>query len=230
MTTQTLDKTALDTPILEFKNVNFSWPGGHGLSDVSFAVPAGQFVLISGPSGAGKSTLLRLAVRLEEVAQGEILLRGSPIDTFNPPELRTRVGFVQQTPVILAGTVRENLLMPFTLQVRKGIPVPDDNVLLEWLEKLALENVALDADALTLSVGQKQRLCLIRSVLPKPDAICFDEPTSSLDRESRECVERVAEDLAGQGIAILMVSHTSYHPACPHMHVTVADGKVEVLS
>ncbi|OEU67337.1 MAG: ABC transporter ATP-binding protein [Desulfovibrio sp. S3730MH75] len=230
MTTQALDKTAHPTSILEFKNVNFNWPGGHGLSDVSFAVPAGQFVLISGPSGAGKSTLLRLAVRLEEVAQGAVLLRGTSIDTFNPPELRTRIGFVQQTPIILAGTVRENLLMPFTLQVRKGTPVPDDGVLSDWLEKLALGHVALDTDALTLSVGQKQRLCLIRSVLPKPDAICFDEPTSSLDRESRERVEQVVEDLAAQGIAILMVSHTSYHPACPYMHVIVADGKVEVLS
>ncbi|MBI9111933.1 ABC transporter ATP-binding protein [Maridesulfovibrio ferrireducens] len=223
------DEVEQGVPVLEFKNVNFSWPDGLELNDISFAVPAGQFVLISGPSGAGKSTLLRLAVRLEEVQQGAILLRGTSIDTFYPPELRTRIGFVQQTPIVLPGSVRDNLLMPFTLQIRKKSITPDDKFLMVWMEKLALEGVSLDAEASSLSVGQRQRICLIRSVLSKPDAICFDEPTSSLDRESRERVEEVAEDLAKQEIAILMVSHTSYHPTCPHMHITVADGKVEVL-
>ncbi len=61
-------------------------------------------------------------------------------------------------------------------------------------------------------------------------AICFDEPTSALDRESRERVEQIAEELAAEGISVLMVNHTSYHPSCPHMHLTVADGKVEVIS
>nr|WP_239060926.1 ATP-binding cassette domain-containing protein [Desulfovibrio sp. JC022] len=224
------EESSGEIPVLEFKNVSFNWPGGKGLRDVSFAVPAGQFVLISGPSGAGKSTLLRLAVRLEEVGQGEIFLSGEPVQSYFPPELRTRIGFVQQTPTVLPGTVRDNLLMPFTLDVRKGSSVPSDDDLAYWLERLALGDVALDSEASDLSVGQRQRLCLIRSVLPKPIAICFDEPTSALDRESRERVERVAEELAAEGITVLMVNHTSYHPSCPHMHLTVSEGKVEVLS
>ncbi len=216
-------------PVLEFRNVDFNWPGGKGLKNVSFAVPIGQFVLISGASGAGKSTLLRLAVRLEEINQGEILLQGEPLDSIYPPLMRTRIGFVQQTPTILPGSVRANLLMPFSLQIRKGVKTPDDSVLRNWLDRLALKDVGLDDDADELSVGQRQRLSLIRSVLPRPAVICFDEPTSALDRESRELVEDVAEELAAEGIAILMVNHTSYHPQCPHMHLTVVDGKVEVI-
>lgn len=215
-------------PVLEFKNVSFCWAGGKGLSNVSFAVPAGQFVLISGVSGAGKSTLLRLAVRLEETVQGQILLQGEAVDTIYPPFMRTRIGFVQQAPTILHGSVRDNLLMPFTLQVRKDEQGPEDCELRRWLDRLALDDIGLDDEAEDLSIGQKQRLCLIRSVLPRPAAICFDEPTSSLDRESRERVEEVAEELAAEGITILMVNHTSYHPQCPHMHITVVDGKVEV--
>ena len=217
------------TPVLEFKNVSFNWPDGTGLKNVSFAVPKGQFVLISGPSGAGKSTLLRLAVRLEEIQHGEILLHGSSITTLYPPVLRTRIGFVQQTPIVLPGTVRSNLLMPFTLTSRKDCTQPKDSELLYWMDRLSLGHISLETEATNLSVGQKQRLCLIRSVLPKPDVICFDEPTSSLDRESREQVEQAAEELAGNGISILMVNHTSYHPTCPHMHITVSNGTVEVL-
>ena len=217
------------TPVLEFDTVSFSWPGGTGLRNVSFTVPQGQFVLISGPSGAGKSTLLRLVVRLEEIEKGRILLRGTPIDSFYPPELRTRIGFVQQQPMLTPGTVRENLLFPFSLHSRKNCTAPDDETLRRWLNKLALETISLDTPAETLSVGQQQRLCFIRAVLTEPDVICFDEPTSSLDRESRECVEHAAEELAKQGTSILMVNHTSYHPTCPHMHLSVADGIVSVV-
>ncbi|WP_203544743.1 ATP-binding cassette domain-containing protein [Desulfovibrio sp. JC010] len=224
------EESAGETPVLEFRNVSFNWPGGKGLSDVSFAVPAGQFVLISGPSGAGKSTLLRLAVRLEEAGQGEILLKGDSVQSMYPPELRSRIGFVQQTPTVLPGSVRENLLMPFTLDIRKGLAAPSDDVLSQWLERLALSDVSLESKAADLSVGQRQRLCLIRSVLPKPAVICFDEPTSALDRESRVLVEEVAEELAAEGVSVLMVNHTSYHPSCPHMHLTVSEGWVEVLS
>ncbi len=218
-----------EAPVLEFKNVFFSWPGGKGLSDVSFAVPAGQFVLISGPSGAGKSTLLRLAVRLEEASQGNIFLSGKSLKSYYPPELRAKIGFVQQTPTVLPGSVRDNLLLPFTLNVRKGEAAPSDKVLLQWLGRLGLADVELDSDAYGLSVGQRQRLCLIRSVLPKPLAICLDEPTSALDLESRERVEEIAEELAAEGITVFMVNHTGYYPGCPHMHLTVYEGKVEVL-
>lgn len=215
-------------PVLTFDNVSFSWPGGTGLRNVSFTIHKGQFVLISGASGSGKSTLLRLVVRLEEPERGRILLNGTPLNTFFPPTLRTHIGFVQQQPIIISGSVRENLVFPFALHSRKNQPAPEDRVLLEWLDRLALSQVSLEASAQTLSIGQQQRLCFIRAVLTNPDVICLDEPTSSLDRESREAVEMAAEELIQQGISVLMVNHTSYHPTCPHMHLHVADSTVSV--
>lgn len=216
-------------PVLKFTNVNFCWPGGAGLQDVSFEIPNGQFVLISGPSGSGKSTLLRLVIRMEEISSGTIYLNGTPISSFYPPELRTHIGFVQQQPTLISGTVRANLLLPFTLQSRKNCTLPDDKILHQWLSRLALDTISLDAPAQVLSIGQQQRLCFIRAVLPNPELICLDEPTSALDMESRECVEHAAEELIKQGTSILMVNHTSYHPACPHMHLSVTNGTVSIL-
>ncbi|WP_027362058.1 ATP-binding cassette domain-containing protein [Halodesulfovibrio aestuarii] len=218
------------TPVLEFKNVSFTWPGGIGLHNVSFSIPEGQFVLISGSSGSGKSTLLRLIVRLEEACKGEILLHGTPITTFYPPRLRTHIGFVQQQPILIPGSVRQNLLFPFALHSRKNCTQPEEKILIHWLQRLALGNISLETPAETLSMGQQQRVCFIRAVLTNPDIICFDEPTSSLDRESRECVEYAAEELVQQGTSVVMVNHTSYHPTCPHMHLSVADGTVSVLT
>lgn len=220
----------ISTPVLKFTNVNFSWPGGAGLRNISFEIPKGQFVLISGPSGSGKSTLLRLVIRMEEISSGTIYLSGTPISSFYPPELRTHIGFVQQQPTLISGTVKANLLFPFTLQSRKNCIQPKNNVLRQWLNKLALDTISLDAPAQVLSIGQQQRLCFIRAVLTKPELICLDEPTSALDMESRECVEHAAEELIKQGTSILMVNHTSYHPTCPHMHLSVENGTVSVLS
>ncbi|WP_432735293.1 ABC transporter ATP-binding protein [Maridesulfovibrio sp. FT414] len=215
-------------PVLEFRDVNFNWPGGRGLRDVSFSVFPGRFVLITGLSGAGKSTLLRLIVRLEEIDSGQILFEGESLGSFYPPLLRTRIGFVQQTPTVLPGSVRDNLLLPFRFQVRKENDIPEDGVLLGWMDRLGLDGFGLDSAAGDLSVGQKQRLCLIRSVLPRPAVLCFDEPTSALDPGSRARVEEVAEELVSEGITVLMVSHTGYRPGCPHMCISVADGRVEV--
>lgn len=222
------DDSVGGNPALEFRNVSFSWAGGRGLCNVSFSVPGGQFVLISGPSGAGKSTLLRLAVRLEEAEQGQILLDGEPLDSIYPPLLRSRISYVQQTPVLLPGTVRDNLLMPFSLRVRKDADVPADSLLQEWMERLDLGDVGLASGADELSVGQRQRVCLIRSILTRPEVICFDEPTSALDQASREKVEHAAEQLAADGVAVLMVNHTGYRPGCPHLYLEVSNGKVGV--
>ncbi|WP_320170803.1 ATP-binding cassette domain-containing protein [Maridesulfovibrio sp.] len=226
----TSSKTTKDgeQPVLEFREVGFHWPGGKGFDNVSFAVPAGGFALITGPSGAGKSTLLRLAVRLEEACTGSILLEGTQLKSIYPPLMRSRIGLVQQTPTLLPGTIRENLLMPFNLRIRKGKPKPDDPEMTEWLERLGLGEIGLQTNVAGLSVGQRQRLCLIRSALTHPAVLCFDEPTSALDSKSRELVEKTAEHLSEEGIAVLMVNHTNYRPACEHMLLTVDNGRVEV--
>lgn len=216
--------------IIEFNTVSYTWPGGKGLHDVQLVVPKGTFVMITGPSGSGKSTLLRLAARLEEPASGEVRFMGVPLVEYAPPQLRRRIGYIQQTPVVVEGSVRENLLLPFGFAVNKQEIVPDDTVLQGWLDRLALVQVRLDDDALALSVGQKQRLCIIRSLLLKPDLLLMDEPTSALDRVSRSIVEEMTETLNKEGMTVCMVSHSEYAPSVPFRAVTVNEGRVEVAA
>ncbi|GFM37915.1 ABC transporter ATP-binding protein [Desulfovibrio psychrotolerans] len=212
---------------MEFVNVSYTWPGGKGLHAVNLAVAPGDFVMIAGPSGSGKSTLLRLAARLEEPESGVIRFQGTPLAEYAPPLLRRRIGFVQQTPVVAEGSVRDNLLLPFGFAVNRGEAKPDDEALRGWLERLALAGVRLEDDARALSVGQRQRLCIIRSLLLRPALLLMDEPTSALDRESRGIVERMAEELNAAGMTVLMVSHSEYCPVAVHRCLTVRDGRVE---
>lgn len=217
--------------LITFQDVSFTWPGGTGLAGVSFAVFPGDFVRVVGPSGAGKSTLLRLVARLEVPSAGSIRYRSTPVDALPPAQLRRRLALVQQTPTVVAGTVRENLLLPWSFAVNRELPQPDDATLHQWLARVRLDGTRLDADALSLSVGQKQRLCLVRTLLTSPDALLMDEPTSALDAESRRVVEELTEERNAAGVAVLLVTHTDYCPMDRSVRcLAVRDGRVEEVA
>lgn len=219
------------TPVISFQDVSFAYKGAERdvLCGVSFDIFAGDFALIKGPSGAGKSTLLRLVARFEAPRSGVIRYKGAPISNLPPTQLRREAAFLHQAPVVEAGTVRGNLLAPFSLKSNKTLRPPTDEELKKGLAEVLLESVSLDAVALTLSIGQRQRLCLMRALLLKPEALLLDEPTSALDPESREMVEQVIERLnRDKGLTILMVCHNEYAPSGGRL-LDVRDGGAACL-
>jgi putative ABC transport system ATP-binding protein len=125
----------------------------------------------------------------------------------------------------------ENLLMPFSFKNNKTIPVPEESLLRYYLDEFSLDKIPLDKPARSLSVGQQQRLCLIRGLLLSPTVILFDEPTSSLDDESSHIVEKMAESLClSQGKTIIMVSHREFNPgAVSPINLNVEDGRITFL-
>jgi putative ABC transport system ATP-binding protein len=206
-------------PILELCNAAFAYPGGRSVfQSATFTLSRGSLTLLKGPSGAGKSTLLRLLNRLEEPTRGAVLYRGRPLSEYPPPVLRREISYLQQTPVLLDSSVRDNLLLPFSFQANQGKTRPNDSTLRDQMVKLLLESVSLEDNATTLSVGQKQRLCLIRTLLLSPSVLLLDEPTAALDQESRAIVENAAETLCLDGVTVLMAGHQEYVPR----HVTPA--------
>ena len=183
------------------------------LDAVDLVVPRGAFVLLTGPSGAGKSTLLRLFCRLEEPGSGQVLLDGEAVDSLPPALLRRRVSYLQQTPCVVPGSVRENLLLPFGFRAAAGLPRPDDAALTELLASLAAEDIPLAQEAATLSVGQRQRLCLARALLTRPEVLLLDEPMSALDPSSARAVLAAAESFClDAGGTVLLVSHAELAP------------------
>ncbi|MFP4474288.1 MAG: ATP-binding cassette domain-containing protein [Desulfatibacillaceae bacterium] len=201
-------------PAIECRNVTFSHPDGAPVfKGLTASFPAGGFILLKGPSGAGKSTFLRLLNRMARPSAGEVRLFGTPLADIPPPELRVRVIYLQQTPTLVAASVRENLLLPFSLAANRDRKTPDDERLSRMLSGFLLDTVRLDAPAKELSVGQKQRLCLIRAMLLDPRVLLLDEPTSALDPASREVVENAAESLClDRGMTVFMVSHAEFTP------------------
>lgn len=169
------------------------------LDKVSATFEAGVVTAIVGPSGAGKTRLLRCLNRLDEPTGGRVLLDGVDHRSIDPRQLRRRVGMIFQLPAVFAGDVRANLAY--------GLDDPAEEDLVAALDAAALPAHLLSQDAGTLSVGQAQRMCIARALLRRPECLLLDEPTASLDRDATIAIERLVTSLAGEDLAVVMVTH-----------------------
>jgi putative ABC transport system ATP-binding protein len=189
----------IEAPLFDFDHVCVGGPHGLLIADVDTEVPDRGLTVIVGPSGAGKSTLLRTCNRLEVPTSGRVLFRSQDVASLDPLWLRRRVGMVFQEPTPFGGTVRDNLLV--------AEPTLTDAAAISVLERVSLDGSFLDRPADELSGGEAQRACLARALVPEPDVLLMDEPTSSVDVRARVTLERLAGSLAAGGVPILWVTH-----------------------
>jgi putative ABC transport system ATP-binding protein len=169
------------------------------LDDITTGFRRGVVTAVVGPSGAGKSSLLRCLNRLEEPNRGRVTLDGVDIRSLEPTSLRRRVGMIFQTPVILEGGVRANLLY--------GFPDQSEEKLSNALEAAGLPGAFLDRESSALSVGQAQRVCIARALVRDPEVILMDEPTSALDRDATARIESLLGSLLERNLTIVLVTH-----------------------
>lgn len=201
--------SAAGRPIVQFESVSFSYQDGQPvLQDVSFAVPHRSTTAIVGPSGAGKSTLLALLERFYDPDGGTIRLDGTAVDVLARSELRSRIGYVEQDAPVLAGTIRDNLVLaaPDTDEARCREVLTSVNL----LQRVDQHPDGLDAlvgdDGVGLSGGERQRLALARALVGDAPLLLLDEPTSSLDGPNEQAM-REAIRSAATGRTVLIVAH-----------------------
>ncbi len=172
---------------------------------LSLTVNPGQAVGLIGPSGCGKTTLLRSIAALIDPLAGTVTLDNKTLAEIGWPTFRTRVTLVPQRPVVWDGTVWGNLQRPHAFQsVSNTIDSDHAN---HTLERVGLID-KLNSQATELSEGERQRICLIRALLTKPDFILLDEPTSALDSESAQQVQSLlTQQMADNALGILIATH-----------------------
>ncbi|MCP9774961.1 amino acid ABC transporter ATP-binding protein [Cyanobium sp. HWJ4-Hawea] len=195
--------------MVEARGVQKWYPNGfHALRGVDLTVHRGEVVVIMGPSGSGKSTFLRTFNALEDFQQGSITVDGMAIDadTRNIEAIRREVGMVfQQFNLFPHLSVLENLTLAPVL-VRKRPKAQVEREALELLERVGIAEQAHKFPG-QLSGGQQQRVAIARSLCMEPRLMLFDEPTSSLDPEMVQEVLEVMQELAAEGMTMVVVTH-----------------------
>lgn len=193
------------TPILELKNINYSYHTLDGetkaLSDISFALTPGEFTAVVGPSGCGKSTLLSLIAGLMKPESGEIFLNGEPLT-----ENSSKIGYMLQHDHLFEWrTVYRNVFLG--LEIRGALTAESKRKAESLLEQYGLLPFA-HARPSELSGGMRQRAALIRTLILEPELLLLDEPFSALDYQTRLTVsDDIGQIIRRSGKTALLVTH-----------------------
>ncbi|MCK9868093.1 ABC transporter ATP-binding protein [Nocardiopsis dassonvillei] len=196
---------------VEFQDVVFGYPGRDNptvLHGVNLMIPPCGFTAVVGPSGAGKSTLFALLERFYSPDRGRVLMDGRDLADWPLPLLRASIGYVEQDAPVMAGTLRENLLMGGVEATMEEID--------EMLARVGLENLVdrlpdgvdsrVGTRGSTLSGGERQRVAVARALLRRPRLLLLDEATSQLDTQNETIIRDVLADVS-ERTTVIVVAH-----------------------
>ncbi|GAV49778.1 hypothetical protein ZYGR_0R00190 [Zygosaccharomyces rouxii] len=199
---------------IEFKNVSFSYPTrpeNQIFKDINIKVPPGSNVCIVGPSGRGKSTIALLLLRYYNPTNGQILVDGQDISKVNCKTLRRHIGLVQQEPILMSGTIRDNitygLAEPATKEEIRSVAKQCfcHNFITKFPDGY---DTMIGAQGALLSGGQRQRIAIARALIKKPNILVLDEATSALDVESEGAINYTFGQLMKSGsMTIVSIAH-----------------------
>jgi len=194
--------------ILDIKHLSKSFGNHEVLKDIDFTVHKGDVISVIGASGSGKSTLLRCVNLLETPSSGQILYHGKNVlgTGVKAPEYRSHVGMVFQSFNLFNNmTVLDNCMVGQTKVLKKSKDEAKATAL-KYLQKVGMLPY-INAKPRQLSGGQKQRVAIARALAMGPEVLLFDEPTSALDPEMVGEVLTVMQQLAHEGMTMLVVTH-----------------------
>ena len=204
--------------IIEFRNVSFSYDSAaeSSVKNISFSIKRGEMLGIIGGTGCGKSTLADMIPCYYKATEGEVLVAGKNVNSYDLDELRRRIGTVPQKAVLFSGTIRENM--------KWRVPeASDDEIIAALKTAQAWDFVSRMPDKLdtrisqggkNLSGGQKQRISIARALVGKPDILILDDSTSALDYATDLALRKaLKEDMAGTTVIMISQRTTSLREA-----------------
>lgn len=206
-------KTAPAAGLVEFRDVAFSYPGAEqaAISAISFTARPGKVTAIIGGTGSGKSTLINLIPRFYDVDRGQVLVDGLDVRDMSQDDLRMRIGFVPQTPILFSGTVAENIRYgkndASDEEVRHAAAVAQvDGFVAELPEGY---DAVIAQGGTNLSGGQKQRLSIARALVRKAAIYIFDDSFSALDFGTDARLRAALKKETAQSTVIIVAQRVS---------------------
>ena len=193
---------------VEFKNVGFEYPDAeeNALQDISFVAETGKTTAIIGGTGCGKSTLINLIPRFYDVTEGQVLVDGVDVRDMSQADLRRRIGLVPQRSTLFSGTIESNLLYGDAKATKEELAVAA-----EISQAIGFINDKPDGfdteivqGGTNVSGGQKQRLCIARALVRKPEILIFDDSFSALDFATDKALRKALRQRASESTFIII--------------------------
>ncbi|MGE4273434.1 MAG: ABC transporter ATP-binding protein [Desulfitobacterium sp.] len=200
-------------PTIEFRHVNFSYPGGEDdvLHDINFVAKAGQTTAVIGSTGSGKSTLLNLIMRFYDVTSGEILVDGQDIRTVTRRSLREKIGYIPQKSILFSGSIQSNLSYgdksASQATLEKAAEIAQATEFIEAKEEGYDSSIAQGGT--NVSGGQRQRLSIARALVKNAPIYLFDDSFSALDLKTDRNLRAALNRETKQSTILLVAQRVS---------------------
>jgi ATP-binding cassette, subfamily B, bacterial PglK len=219
---------------VELKNISFSFYQDEILlNNVNLTICKGEIIGVMGKSGSGKSTLINVLLGLYAPSAGKILVDGTEVNEANIVNWHKTISFVPQSPVLLEGTIEENIAFGITRETVDKHRLKwaiENSGLTEFIESLPLDMATHIGDkSLNISGGQKQRIAIARALYHNGKILIFDEATSSLDLETEEFLTSAIKKLASQSYTVIIIAHRKETLKYCDRIYKIKDGKISGL-
>ncbi|WVQ81766.1 protoheme IX farnesyltransferase [Cryptococcus sp. DSM 104549] len=214
---------------IEIRNVEFAYPSrpdAKVLNGLNLQIDKGERIALVGGSGSGKSSIQLLLLRFYDPTSGKVTFDGQDIRSYIPESWRSRIGVVQQDPILFGGTIMENIAYGHPGATRDDIRRAAEVAHCDFIEKLPQGYDTLITKN-SLSGGQRQRIAIARALVGNPSVLLMDEATSALDSESERAVNAALNDLfANSDITVILIAHRLSSIASADRVVLLDNGSV----
>ena len=215
--------------VIRFEHVGLTYQGGgeESLTDIDFAVKKGQTIGIIGGTGSGKTSVVNLIPRLYDATRGTVYVDGQDVKTYDPKQLRSKVGIVPQKAVLFAGTIRENLLWgnenATEEQLERALEISQAKEFVDTKEGRLDFKIAQGGK--NLSGGQRQRMTIARAVVRDPEILILDDSASALDFATDAKLRHAIREM-GNDMVVIIVSQRSSSIQYADQIIVLDDGKM----
>ncbi len=215
--------------VIRFDHVGLTYQGGgeESLTDIDFTVKKGQTIGIIGGTGSGKTSVVNLIPRLYDATRGTVYVDGQDVKTYDPKQLRSKVGIVPQKAVLFAGTIRENLLWgnenATEEQLERALKISQAKEFVDTKEGRLDFKIAQGGK--NLSGGQRQRMTIARAVVRDPEILILDDSASALDFATDAKLRHAIREM-GNDMVVIIVSQRSSSIQYADQIIVLDDGKM----
>ena len=225
------DLDVIDLPVksdeyhIEFNDVSFSYNKNlNNIENLSFKLKRGEKLGIIGSTGSGKTTIINLLMRFYDVDQGEVLINGKNIKSYQNEELKKMFGVVFQNDTVFNDSVYENISFGRDIPLDDVIKASEYACAKEFIDKLEFKyDTILSPKGTNISGGQKQRLLIARSLAGNPDILILDDATSALDYKTDSIVRKAINENFANTTTLIVTQRISSIKFCDHILV-IEDG------